>query len=193
MIRLLVACLALFAASQPVVAHDARPLSIRIIEQQERTYRVDLRVPPSVEISNWPEISFTESCTTRSGGVRESLDSAVETILVGCPSSLEGKRIQIQYKLFNPSISTLLRFTPATGDVRTAVLPPDRTEWLVPAAANWKTVARDYLTLGVEHIWAGVDHLLFVAGLVLLAKTPKRIALAVTGFTLAHSADRGPR
>ena len=48
-------------------------------------------------------------------------------------------------------------------------------------------MAHDYFLLGMKHIWAGVDHLLFVTGLLLLAKTPRRIAIAVTGFTLAHS------
>jgi hydrogenase/urease accessory protein HupE len=67
------------------------------------------------------------------------------------------------------------------------VLPPTQAQWEVPKAASWRTVAHDYLILGVEHIWAGVDHLLFVTGLLLIAKTPRRIAWAVTGFTLAHS------
>jgi hydrogenase/urease accessory protein HupE len=48
-------------------------------------------------------------------------------------------------------------------------------------------VARDYLLLGVEHIIGGLDHLLFVLGMLVIARTGKRILLAVTGFTLAHS------
>jgi hydrogenase/urease accessory protein HupE len=186
--RAVLTCFLFLSFSSPLLAHDARPLSIMIVEQQERTYRMDLRVPPSVEPDNWPEISFAgAACTARSGGIRQLVDAAAETQLVACKSSLESQRIAIRYKLFNPSISTLLRFSPANGDVRVAVLPPEQTEWLVPAAADWKAVARDYLLLGVEHIWAGLDHLLFVTGLLLLAGTPRRIAVAVTGFTLAHS------
>ena len=187
--RVLPACVFAILFSPPLlVAHDARPLSIMVVEQQERAYRVDLRVPPSVEPDNWPEISFEgTACTVRSGGIRQVVDAAAETQLVTCASSLEGRRIGIRYKLFNPSISTLLRFSPASGDTRTAVLPPEQTEWIVPVAADWKAVARDYLLLGIQHIWAGVDHLLFVTGLLLLAKTARRIAFAVTGFTLAHS------
>jgi hydrogenase/urease accessory protein HupE len=178
---------ACFAAATPAWGHDARPLSIRIVEQQERTYRVDVRIPPSVEPDNRPAISFPAGCTIRSGGVREGVDVAMETMLLACSSPLEGQRIEIHYTLFNPSISSLLRYSPANGDTRTAVLPPEKKEWLVPPAANWKTVARDYFLLGVAHIWAGIDHLLFVAGLLMLAKTSRRILVAVTGFTLAHS------
>jgi hydrogenase/urease accessory protein HupE len=38
-----------------------------------------------------------------------------------------------------------------------------------------------------RHIWGGPDHLLFVAGLMLLARRPRRIVWAITGFTVAHS------
>jgi hydrogenase/urease accessory protein HupE len=67
------------------------------------------------------------------------------------------------------------------------VLPPDELTWTVPAESSFRAVALSYTALGIEHIWLGFDHLLFVAGLVLLARTPKRILLAVTGFTAAHS------
>lgn len=46
---------------------------------------------------------------------------------------------------------------------------------------------RDYLTLGVEHILTGWDHLAFVFGLLLLATRLGEVARLVTGFTLAHS------
>jgi hydrogenase/urease accessory protein HupE len=58
---------------------------------------------------------------------------------------------------------------------------------VLPEAATRGDIARDYLLLGVEHIIGGLDHLLFVLGLLVIARTPKRILLAVTGFTLAHS------
>jgi hydrogenase/urease accessory protein HupE len=54
-------------------------------------------------------------------------------------------------------------------------------------SANWRMEARDYFLLGVKHIWTGTDHLLFVLGLLMLAGTPRRIAAAITGFTIAHS------
>ena len=120
----------------------------------------------------------------------ETTDAFVQTMLVKCASSMngiDGTKISIHYALYNPSLSTLLRYTPADGATRTAVLAPTESEWVVPPAPSWQTVARDYLVLGVKHIWEGVEHLLFVAGLLLIARTPRRIAFAVTGFTLAHS------
>ncbi len=48
-------------------------------------------------------------------------------------------------------------------------------------------VAVEFLGLGVEHIWTGYDHLLFLAGLLLAAARLKDMLLIVTGFTAAHS------
>src|SRR5690606_25817765 len=54
------------------------------------------------------------------------------------------------------------------------------------SASPW-TVCLDYGRLGVEHIWGGLDHLLFVIGLLLLANNPRRLLLTISAFTLAHS------
>lgn len=52
-------------------------------------------------------------------------------------------------------------------------------------------VARNYLTLGFEHILRGPDHLLFVLGLLLLIVGARKLAGAVTSFTLGHSMTLG--
>jgi hydrogenase/urease accessory protein HupE len=48
-------------------------------------------------------------------------------------------------------------------------------------------VAGTYLTLGIEHILTGIDHLLFVLGLLILARERWRLLATVTAFTVAHS------
>ncbi len=53
--------------------------------------------------------------------------------------------------------------------------------------ANRTDVAKQFLGLGVEHIWTGYDHLLFLFGLLLTAPTLRTMLLIVTGFTIAHS------
>ena len=44
-----------------------------------------------------------------------------------------------------------------------------------------------YFPLGIEHVLIGYDHLAFVLGLMLLARTRRALLAAITGFTLAHS------
>lgn len=48
-------------------------------------------------------------------------------------------------------------------------------------------IASAYAVLGVEHILGGVDHLLFVIGLLFLVGFNRRLALTITAFTAAHS------
>lgn len=52
-------------------------------------------------------------------------------------------------------------------------------------------ISAAYLSLGVEHIILGPDHLLFVLGLTLLLRTRRALIGAVTGFTVAHSITLG--
>jgi hydrogenase/urease accessory protein HupE len=48
-------------------------------------------------------------------------------------------------------------------------------------------VARAYTVLGVQHILSGIDHLLFVVGLLFLVGFRRRLIGTITAFTLAHS------
>lgn len=48
-------------------------------------------------------------------------------------------------------------------------------------------VAADFIGLGVEHVLTGFDHLAFLLGLLLVARSTREIVGVVTGFTLAHS------
>lgn len=177
--------LLMLALSSAAVAHDARPLSITLVEQTEGLYRAVVRAPPSVDAANTPDVVWPAACT-----LLETAPLALapgSTSLVSCPGGLASRTIRIEYPLYNPSITTLMRVEDGAGAALTAVLPPDEIEWAVPADPTLLSVALDYTALGFRHIWEGPDHLLFVAGLLLLAGTARRIVWAVTGFTAAHS------
>lgn len=179
------AALGLWVAPVLVSAHDARPLSITLIEQGVDVYRVVVRIPPTVEAANFPQITWPDSCEGVDG--TEPGRALTSTGLIHCPGGLAMRPIRIDYPYYNPSITTLIRLQTGDGFLLSAVLPPDELEWTAPAEPTLMSVAIDYLELGIRHIWAGIDHLLFVAGLLLLARRPGRILWAITGFTVAHS------
>jgi hydrogenase/urease accessory protein HupE len=58
---------------------------------------------------------------------------------------------------------------------------------LKAGSGSWQATAKRYFTLGVEHILGGIDHLLFVAGLLLLVTSKRKLLLTITAFTVAHS------
>ena len=48
-------------------------------------------------------------------------------------------------------------------------------------------VSKTYTYLGLQHIFEGIDHLLFVACLLLVAGIGRKLLITITGFTVAHS------
>ena len=48
-------------------------------------------------------------------------------------------------------------------------------------------IARAYTLLGIQHILTGIDHLLFVVGLLFLVGFGRRLIGTITAFTVAHS------
>lgn len=55
------------------------------------------------------------------------------------------------------------------------------------AAGDAPTTFAAFLKLGVEHIWTGYDHLLFLFGLLVVCARFKSIVAIISCFTLAHS------
>jgi hydrogenase/urease accessory protein HupE len=168
-------------------AHDARPLSVEVSEQGGDLFLARLRVPPSVAPDNQPKIVWPAGCKMLSDRAGDGLVAPSETAEVSCKGGLAGKTLTVRYPIYNPSLSTLFRLVPPDGATVTRVLTPDQPAWTVPKKLSVTEVAAGYLRLGVEHIWTGVDHLLFVTGLLILAGSMRRVLLAITGFTLAHS------
>jgi len=67
------------------------------------------------------------------------------------------------------------------------VLNEDQPAFVIPAESSAGDVMGDYTLLGIEHIWGGMDHLLFVFGLLLLVGGGTRLLWTITAFTVGHS------
>lgn len=67
------------------------------------------------------------------------------------------------------------------------VLNMEVPEFIVPAAPRPDKVISEYSILGIKHILGGLDHLLFVFGLLLLVGGSTRLLWTITAFTVGHS------
>ena len=103
-----------------------------------------------------------------------------------CSGGLEGGVIHID-GLEATSTDVLVRYEFADGASETHRLTPGDPSFSVPTQPSRLQVVRTYLSLGVEHILLGIDHLMFVLALLLLVKGARRIIATITAFTLAHS------
>ena len=81
----------------------------------------------------------------------------------------------------------LVRIHFADGRIVRALLRPDAPSLRVPARESVVGVFVSHVRMGAGHLFGGLDHLLFLAGLVALLGGGRRLLVAVTAFTAGHS------
>lgn len=180
----LAAFLALFLVATSVHAHESRPLYVEIVEQSPNVFSATWKIPPSAASVTAPRLVFPKNCKASgpSGGT-----GLVRRQLFSCASGLSGSKVQVAFPGYNPSISTLFRLQRLSGEKHTTIASPKEPSWIIPDREATAPVARQYFVLGVEHILKGFDHLLFVACLIFIAGSLRRVLITITGFTIAHS------
>ena len=169
-------------------AHDARPNYVQITETEINTFSVSWKVPASMPGGALPYPTLPEDCVAdRQPAWQQAGGEYVGQQVFRCEQGLSGRVVGIEFPIINPSLSTLYKIRLGNSEEHLRILKPSETEWTVPDAENQFAVATQYTALGIEHIWIGIDHLLFVACLVFIAGTSRRLLITITGFTVAHS------
>ena len=169
-------------------AHDARPNYVQITEADTNTFSVSWKVPASMPGGALPYPILPKDCQPeRQPAWQQSGAEYLGQQVFRCTDGLSGRTVGIEFPIINPSLSTLYKIKFANGEEHLRILKPSETEWTVPDVENRFAVATEYTWLGIEHIWIGIDHLLFVACLLFIARTPRRLLITITGFTVAHS------
>lgn len=188
--RRALALLGVLLASCPllVLAHDARPIYVQVHELEPGRLSVQTNVPAALPAGGLPRVEVPKVCRPLAEAVRRhSPGGTITRQAFACDGALSGARLGIVFPGVNPSLTTLFQVRLSNGEQHFRVLKPGDYDWQVPVAEDRLGVAAEYLGLGVEHIWVGVDHLLFVACLLFIAQTAKRLLITITGFTVAHS------
>ena len=107
------------------------------------------------------------------------------------PLARPAGRIDIVTQMFpyDPQHKTFLNVYDAGAVAAQAILDKDRRsfEYFAGTREGVRAVLRKFVGAGVSHILVGPDHLLFLAGLLLLGGTMKQLLLVVSAFTIAHS------
>jgi hydrogenase/urease accessory protein HupE len=183
--------LALALAPGAARAHELRPALLSIAEIGPELYDVELRAPVAGTGDGAPALAVPDGAARAGEPVRtRNGDLLVERVGLRVPGGLAGRRIGVRFPPRGGG-EVLVRLTTADGQTRLGRLVPaaDRSgaDWAVPAAPATAAIARTYLTLGVEHIATGLDHLAFVLALVLLTPAWRQLWRTITAFTVAHS------
>jgi len=178
----------LWTFSSTLHAHEARPIFVQINETTINQFAVQWKIPTSIPDFALPEVIFPDHCSVKGEPVlAQRPDAYIGQKNYICEKGLSGQEMAIRYPIMNPSVSSLVRLKLFNGEVHSHILKPGEERWVIPEAESTWGVSKDYTQLGIQHIWGGIDHLLFVACLIFIARTTRRILITITGFTLAHS------
>jgi hydrogenase/urease accessory protein HupE len=181
-----IACV-LMLVTAVATAHEVRPALLKVTEVSDNTYLVHWKVPALGQKRMAIDPVFAQNVRV----VDEKIDgyakgASVRTWNVTAVGGLADTDIAFA-NLPSTMIDVLVQITFLDGRYYTGLVRPSAPVFHIPARDAKPRVFVNYLSLGVEHILLGWDHLLFVLGMVLLVTNYRRLFWAVTGFTAAHS------
>jgi hydrogenase/urease accessory protein HupE len=169
------------------LAHETRPGYLELTEAAPETYSFLWKKPTGgeVEVAIAPIVP-PECRFTTPGQEQISPGALVVRGTLHCTGGLAGKTIVIA-GLEATITDVLVRVNHADGRLESHLLRPTTPVVTFGGATSATERALGYLQLGVLHILLGVDHLLFVLGLLLIVRDRWMLVKTITAFTVAHS------
>lgn len=177
----------LLACAAPAVAHEARPGFLELREGVPGSYALLWKRPTGNETELAIAPLLPEGCRLATADRRELTPGAVLARgTLTCEGGLAGKRIVIA-GLETTLSDVLVRVHHADGRLESHLVRPTSPSVELGEATSAAARALGYLQLGTQHILLGVDHLLFVLGLLLIVSSRWMLVKTITSFTVAHS------
>ncbi|CAA0101114.1 Uncharacterised protein [Halioglobus japonicus] len=180
-----------FSLVQGAHAHRFAPSLLNVQEIAPLQYNVVWKTPAQ-GVSNVPlRPIWPEKCEVMNASEPQLEDTGVVTSWqLRCDQlgeeGLVGETLGVSGLGANQA-SAMVMVSLLDGRAYQQVLDTELPEFIIPAESTAGDVAGSYTWLGMEHIWGGFDHLLFVFGLLLLVGGGSRLLWTITAFTLGHS------
>jgi len=177
--------------SNTVEAHRFAPSLFKLVEVTDHTYDVVWKTPTETTSNVLLRPVWPINCvvTAENPVVREGTGT-VSSWTLDCASlgaaGLVGQQLAVAGLLENQA-SAMVMLSLSDGRSYQSVVNAETPGFLVPAKPSQSKVMTEYAVLDTEHIWGGIDHLLFVFGLLLLVGGGSRLLWTITAFTVGHS------
>ena len=190
-LRILCALLLGLGVVQGAHAHRFAPSLLQVDEIAPQQYNMVWKTPAQ-GVSNVPlRPLWPQSCAVQNASEPQLEDTGVVTSWqLQCAElgadGLVGQTLGVSGLGANQA-SVMVMVKLLDGRQYQQVLDTEHPEFVVPAQSTAGDVMGDYTRLGIEHIWRGVDHLMFVFGLLLLVGGGRRLLWTITAFTVGHS------
>ena len=180
-------CVLFAAAAQ---GHEVRPAYLGITETESNAYDVLWKQPLLGDRRLPLEPSFPEHCTLDLQQVADVQRSAlIHQWRADCGADgLVGHAVGID-GLSRTLTDVLVNVALEDGTTISRLLRPEDPYFTIETGQGPQVLG--YLTLGIEHLLLGFDHILFVIGLMFFISKPSTLIKTITGFTVAHSITLG--
>lgn len=175
-------------ASSGAQAHESQPGTLVLRQVAGDRYEVTWRAPIYFGRPHPARLEIPAHWKTVIGPtVRMLADSEVfrSVVTIGV-KDVEGSIIRFP-GLENTITDVFVRINRLDGTSMTAVARPSKPFAQLRGERRWHITAKEYIALGFHHILQGLDHLLFILGLLLIVKSRMMLLKTVTTFTVAHS------
>ncbi len=191
LLRILIGVALAAVVAQAAQAHRFAPSLLKITETADQHYNVVWKTPAQATSSIPIKPVWPASCEVLAASPAQIEGTGkVYSWQLRCDAlgddGLVGETLAVTGLGANQA-SAMLMIKLRDGRSYQQVLNGERFEYVVPAEPSTGEVVRDYSQLGFEHIWSGIDHLMFVFGLLLLVGGGKRLIWTITAFTAGHS------
>jgi len=177
--------------AQSAQAHRFAPSLLKVTEIADQQYSVVWKTPAQGTSAIplrplWPDsCEITNSSPPQMEGTGKVVSWQMRCLELG-EDGLVGDTLGIDGLGANQA-SAMVMVSLLDGRNYQQVLNAEQAEFVIPEESSAGEVVTDYSLLGMEHIWGGLDHLLFVFGLLLLVGGGTRLLWTITAFTLGHS------
>ena len=169
------------------VAHEARPGFLELRETGKETYSFLWKKPTGGEVEIQIAPVIPKDCRLATSDRQQLTPGAfIVRGTLTCPGGLAGKTIVIA-GLEATITDVLVRLHHADGRLESHLLRPTTPSVTLGGVTTAGERALGYVQIGVQHILLGIDHLLFVLGLMLIVSDRWTLVKTITSFTLAHS------
>tara|TARA_R110001592_G_scaffold363248_3_gene682145 strand:+ start:48610 stop:49611 length:1002 start_codon:yes stop_codon:yes gene_type:complete len=190
-LRLVVGLFLTLVLAQTAQAHRFAPSLLKVTEIADQQYSVVWKTPAqgtsAIPLQPvWPEsCEITNSSPPQMEGTGKVISWQMRCLELG-EDGLVGDTLGVAGLGANQA-SAMVMASLLDGRNYQQVLNAEQAEFVIPIESSAGEVMTDYSLLGMEHIWGGLDHLLFVFGLLLLVGGGARLLWTITAFTLGHS------
>ena len=179
--KLLLSSLILFLASH-IGSHEMNPARLLLQEGKDGQYSGSWMFP--VNAAGLPaEVSFTDCKEIQRNLPTIKGKYLVTNLEIECDVTLKGK--EIAFKGLTRLTDALISIKFLDDSSFEGLASISNSKFDVPEQVSIYPVS--YFWLGIEHLLSGIDHMLFVFGLLFLVSGVINLIKTITAFTIAHS------